>query len=231
MLTNDYRAAAETLQNADAILLSASNGISIAEGFHIFADNEAFEQYFGEFKVYGVRNIIQGALSSFPGHDRFMRQLHKYMVEDYDGSEVYRDLLSLVENKPYFIVTSNADTHFQINGFDPDRIFEVEGNFFTLRMQTPEWQAQNERFQNFINQYENVVILELGIGAQNRMIKAPLMRLVAQQPAYRFITLNMPQEINVPADISDRSIALTGDIAATLKEVKQYEIGNLSAES
>lgn len=230
MKTNDYKAAAEALQNADAILLSASNGLSIAEGYHIFADNEAFEQYFSEFKKYGVRNIITGALSSFPGHDKFMAQLHKYMIDDYNGSGVFRDLLDLVNTKPYFVVTSNGDTHFQINGFDPQRIFEVEGNFFGLQMQSPEWQAQNRRFQEFIGKYQNVVVLELGIGARNQIIKAPLMQLVAQRPDYQFITLNMPREINVPAEISDRSIALTGDIAATLKEVKQYEIRNVQTE-
>ena len=46
----DLRPVAEKIQKADAILIGASNGLSMTEGLHLFADNQAFENLFGDFK-------------------------------------------------------------------------------------------------------------------------------------------------------------------------------------
>lgn len=49
------------IENADAILIAASNGLSISEGYHLFADNPAFRELFSDFRTkYGIRCIIQG---------------------------------------------------------------------------------------------------------------------------------------------------------------------------
>ena len=46
----DYQEIAEKIRQSDAILIGASNGFSISEGLHIFADNEKFDRIFGDFK-------------------------------------------------------------------------------------------------------------------------------------------------------------------------------------
>ena len=62
-----YKEIAAKLKEADAILIGVSNGFSISEGLHIFADNEVFEEVFGDFKrIYGIRNILSGFLPT--GH-------------------------------------------------------------------------------------------------------------------------------------------------------------------
>ena len=62
-----YKEIAAKLKEADAILIGASNGFSISEGLHIFADNEVFEEVFGDFKrIYGIRNILSGFLPTGP---------------------------------------------------------------------------------------------------------------------------------------------------------------------
>ena len=45
---NEYREIAQKIKEADAILIGASNGFSITEGLHLFADNEVFETLFGD---------------------------------------------------------------------------------------------------------------------------------------------------------------------------------------
>lgn len=45
----EYKEIVAKLKEADAILIGASNGFSISEGLHIFADNQAFEEVFGGF--------------------------------------------------------------------------------------------------------------------------------------------------------------------------------------
>lgn len=41
---------ARRLAEADAVLVTASNGLSISEGLNIFADDAAFDELFGDLK-------------------------------------------------------------------------------------------------------------------------------------------------------------------------------------
>lgn len=217
---NIYAKAAELIRTADAVLVSASNGLSIAEGYHIFADDVDFRKYFGTFrKKYGIDCLIRGIFTPMTeaDHNTYMQKVHQYLIDDYKGSSVMKNLLEILRGKRYFVVTSNGDTHFQMNGFDPDRIFEVEGNFDGLHEQDQSWQAQAERFQNFIHtlQRKSLLVLELGIGSGNQLIKAPLMKMVQENVSWHYVTLNMPDEIYVPSEIADRSLAVAGNIAET----------------
>lgn len=47
---NDYYEIAQKIKDADAILIGASNGLSITEGLNLFADDEAFENLFKDIK-------------------------------------------------------------------------------------------------------------------------------------------------------------------------------------
>jgi len=223
-MENLYQRAMQELERADQVLVSASNGLSIAGGYHIFADNEVFRQYFGKFREqYGIHSILQGFFAPLPqaAHDEFMNQLRKYFITDYQPTAVMQDLKALLAGKDYFVVTSNADTHFQLNGFAADRLFEVEGNFFDLVEGSAEWRQQKERFQAFVQRAEGrrLVVLELGIGARNQLIKAPLMDLVAGYPQAFYITLNLAQEIYIPDKIADRSLGLAGDIGESFRQL------------
>ncbi|WP_246001318.1 hypothetical protein [Companilactobacillus musae] len=216
--------ARELLEKSDGVLISASNGLSIAEGFNIFKDDKNFRKYFNEFKtLYGIGSLIQGVFAQLPEseHRIFMRRVHQYLIDDYQPTETFSNLKKIIGKKDYFVVTSNADTHFQLNEFDNDCIWEVEGNFDGLVENSLDWKKQKSNFQEFINNNEDkkVVQLELGIGANNRLIKQPLMNLVAQTNNWSFITLNMPSEINIAPEIANRSIALPGDINQTFQEL------------
>lgn len=129
----DIEKAKEWLSSADALLIGASNGLSIAEGYHIFANNEMFRRQFGDFQQrFGINSVIQGCFFDYPSdsdrrefHDRLVR----YWITDYKPSQVMMDLRSIVGDKPYFIITSNGDTHLELSGFDPAKVFETEGTF------------------------------------------------------------------------------------------------------
>ena len=52
---SDLKKIAEKIKRADAILIGASNGLSITEGLHLFADDQAFRELFGDLKKkYGL---------------------------------------------------------------------------------------------------------------------------------------------------------------------------------
>lgn len=212
------------IENADAVLISASNGLSISEGYNIFADDDAFKHHFARFsKLYGIHNILQGALGKLPAdaHKEFIMTLHQYLVEDYTPTKAFTSLKKLLGNRDYFVLTSNADTHFQLNGFATDKIWEIEGNFFDNEQNSAEWKYQQNNYQEFMKKYagQKVVQLELGIGRQNQMLKAPLMAIVGQLPTWTYVTLNLPQELMVNSAIKQRSVAIGGDITTSLTKL------------
>lgn len=223
-MTYNIDKAREAIANADALIIGASNGLSIAEGYNIFADNEMFRSQFGDFRDrYGIRSVLQGCFFDYPTADerkRWNERLIKYWITDYQPSDVMKNLRSIVGDKPYFIVTTNADTHLELSGFDADRVWELEGTFLsgiTDHIVTDKQQSFNDFIARYANR--NVVIIELGIGSRNTLIKQPLMRLTAQLPQCTYITLNLPQEIYIPGEISSKSIALPGDLSTTLQDL------------
>ena len=59
--------ACHALRQADAILIGASNGLSIAEGYNIFADNEMFRSQFGSFRQrFGIQSVLDGCFHNYP---------------------------------------------------------------------------------------------------------------------------------------------------------------------
>ena len=222
----EIQRAAQAIREADALLIGASNGLSIAEGYHIFANNEMFRRQFGDFQQkYGIRSVIEGCFFHYPCEaDRreFLHRLIQYWVTDYRPSQVMKDLLAVVGDKDYFILTSNADTHLELSGFAPSKVFEVEGTFEDMLHNRP-MQDKSQEVNAFLNRYhgKRLAILELGIGSRNRLIKLPLMQLAAREPQAVYITLNLAQELYIPNELTHKSIGLAGDIAVTLQKLKE----------
>ena len=46
---------------------------------------------------------------------------------------VYDDLLRIVEEKDYFVLTTNVDHQFQMAGFDKELLFYTQGDYGLLR--------------------------------------------------------------------------------------------------
>lgn len=222
----EIQRASQAIKDADALLIGASNGLSIAEGYHIFANNEMFRRQFGDIQQkYGIRSVIEGCFFHYPCEaDRreFLHRLIQYWVTDYRPSQVMKDLLAVVGDKDYFILTSNADTHLELSGFAPGKVFEVEGTFEDMLHNRP-MQDKSQQANAFLNHYHSkrLAILELGIGSRNRLIKLPLMQLAAREPQAVYITLNLAQELYIPNEIAHKSIGLAGDIAVILQKLKE----------
>lgn len=219
--------AVQAIRQADALLIGASNGLSIAEGYHIFAGNEMFRRQFGDFQQkYGIQNVIEGCFFHYPqekDRQEFMDRLVRHWVKDYRPSQIMKDLLAIVGDKDYFFLTSNADTHLELSGFAPDKVFEVEGTFEDMLHNRP-MQDKSKETKAFLDRYhgKRLVILELGIGSRNRLIKLPLMQLAAREPQATYITLNLVQELYIPSGIAHKSIGFAGDMAVILHEIKYH---------
>lgn len=218
--------AKSTLQSAEAILIGASNGLSISEGYNIFADNEMFRSQFGDFRTrYSIHSVLDGVFAKHmtaKDHQEYMHRLVSIWIDEYTPTDVMTDLRAIVGNKPYFILTTNADEHLEKAGFAQDSVWEIEGTFRDyLHGTNPE--DKQPLLTNFLNQWseKKLAILELGIGSRNRLIKLPLMQLTMKLPQATYITLNLAHEIYVPEEIVNKSIAIPGDMAATLKSLRE----------
>ncbi|MDR2914549.1 MAG: Sir2 silent information regulator family NAD-dependent deacetylase, partial [Tannerella sp.] len=57
----------------------------------------------------------------------------------------YIDLLELVKNKDYFVITTNVDHQFQKAGFDKRRLFYTQGDYGLWQCSTP---CHDETYDN-----------------------------------------------------------------------------------
>ena len=69
------------------------------------------------------------------------------------------------------------------------------------------------------------MILELGIGWRNQLIKAPLMRLTAKEPNAAYITINLG-EVYITEDIKGKSFGVDGYLDETLAAIKELTFKN-----
>lgn len=132
-----YRKIAKEINEADGILIGASNGLSIAEGYNIFANDKRYQSHFSDFQQkYGFRSLIQGSFSHFSSENEmwsyYSRMAYYYAYPEHP-SNLMQTLYELVKDKPYFVVTSNTDNHFEMSGFESDSIFELEGNMTEMQ--------------------------------------------------------------------------------------------------
>lgn len=221
---NSFELIVKTLKSADAILIGASNGLSIAEGYNIFADNDMFRSQFGDYqRRFGIRCLLEGFFFNYPSNaDRqeFLDRAVKYWVKQYLPSEVMKNLLGIVGDKDYFVLTTNGDTHLELSGFDPSKVFEIENTFVRVAKGLPV-DDKSCQLQDFIAKHsgKKIAILELGIGRNNRIIKPLLFQVAQSEPQSVFIALNMPNEIALPMQTINAPLALPGDIAVTLRKL------------
>ncbi len=127
--------AKELIENADYIVIGAGAGLSEAAGFHY--GGERFDTIFADFKEkYGITDMYSGSFYPFESEEEkwaYWARMIQCNVYDTSSSLLYQTLYRLVEGKEYFVVTTNADNQFMINGFDPNRYFEVQGNYIYLQ--------------------------------------------------------------------------------------------------
>lgn len=83
-------------------------------------------------------------------------------------------------------------------------------------------QGDTEAVSEFCSEvsWKKLVVLELGTGWRNQLIKAPLMNLVKKEPYAAYITINKG-EIYIPDEIAAKSYGLDGDMTEILERLKE----------
>lgn len=129
----------ELLSGADNVLIGAGAGLSVAAGFTY--SGKRFRKYFSDFeRKYGFHDMYSGGFYPFGSPEEFWAYWSRYIfVNRYADAPLptYKELLALVKDKNYFVLTTNVDHCFQKAGFDKSRLFYTQGDYGLFQCSVP----------------------------------------------------------------------------------------------
>lgn len=121
----------DEIEQADAIVIGAGAGLSASAGLEY--SGKRFYDNFADFaKKYGLQDMYSAGFYPFETLEEYWAYWSRHIwLNRYQPSvgQPYKDLLSLVKNKDYFVLTTNVDHCFQKAGFDKHRLFYTQGDY------------------------------------------------------------------------------------------------------
>lgn len=119
------------ISESDAVLIGAGAGLSTAAG--LTYSGERFYKYFSDFAAeFRIRDMYSGGFYPFPDLETYWGWWSRHIWYNRyaaDTSDTYSALLKLVQDKDYFVITTNVDHQFQLSGFDKNRLFYTQGDY------------------------------------------------------------------------------------------------------
>lgn len=135
------------LNRADAVVIGAGAGLSASAGFTY--TGERFDQYFSDFaQKYRFRDMYSGGFYPYSTLEEYWAYWSRYItINRYRDTPrpVYLELLELVRDRDYFVLTTNVDHCFQKAGFDKKRLFYTQGDYGLFQCSEP---CRQETFDN-----------------------------------------------------------------------------------
>ena len=121
-------------------------------------------KYFSDFHAkYGITDIYSGGFYPYETLEEYWawwsRHIYYNRYAEKPGKPYY-DLLELVKDKDYFVITTNVDHQFQLAGFDKKRLFYTQGDYGL-------WQCSKPCHQTT---YDNESVVRRMIGEQKNML-------------------------------------------------------------
>jgi NAD-dependent SIR2 family protein deacetylase len=130
---------ARWIREADRVVIGAGSGLSAAAGLD-FGDEADFAARFpalvrrglkAAYQMIGYCGLSEAAFWGF-------WSVHVMQMRFADGrSPVYEGLLRLVREKNCFVLTTNVDALFVRNGFEPERVWSIQGDYAFLQCLRP----------------------------------------------------------------------------------------------
>ncbi len=129
----------KALEEAEAIVIGAGAGLSTSAGFTY--SGERFEKYFSDFEnKYHFHDMYSGGFYPYSTLEEYWAYWSRYIwLNRYVDAPrpVYEELLELVRDKDYFVLTTNVDHCFQKAGFDKERLFYTQGDYGLFQCMEP----------------------------------------------------------------------------------------------
>ncbi len=145
--SNDVERLKNAIDNADSVVIGAGAGLSASAGFTY--SGERFDKYFSDFSAkYGFKDMYTGGFYPYSSLEEYWAFWSRniYVNRYTDAPEpVYDNLLEIVGNKDYFVITTNVDHCFQKAGFDKYRLFYTQGDYGLFQCSVP---CHNKTYDN-----------------------------------------------------------------------------------
>ena len=125
---------ADSIESSDRILIGGGAGLSASAGID-YTDRDTFMKLFPRWVERGYR--MQYEFIGFEKWTEGERWAYwathiNHVFFEFPASPEYKKLHEIVRDNEYYIITSNADGMFIKSGFDPDRVFQAQGNYERL---------------------------------------------------------------------------------------------------
>lgn len=143
--------AAIRIKNADKVIIGVGAGLSAAGGLN-YSDPELARKWYPEYYSMGLHSItdIMGVYWYINRCEKekywgFWAQHINHLRYEAEATKPYLDLMQIVKDKDYFVITTNADSQVDKAGFPKDKIFAMQGNYSYFQCSEP---CRDEVFYN-----------------------------------------------------------------------------------
>lgn len=151
------------IKDCDAVIIGAGSGLSTSAG--LTYSGERFERYFSDFiEKYHLKDMYSAGFYPYETLEEYWAywSRHIYYNRYIDAyKDTYQQLLKLVKDKDYFVLTTNVDHQFQKAGFDKKRLFYTQGDYGLWQCSKPCHQQtydNEEIVQQMIEQQKDMKI-------------------------------------------------------------------------
>lgn len=130
--------AEKAIAEAEYVLIGGGAGLSTAAGLD-YSGEEFKRRFFDFIGKYGFTDLYTSSFYPFPNEG----VKWAYWARHIDMARfappampLYKSLLARVKDKKYFVITTNVDGQFIKAGFDPEKVFEVQGDYGKMQCAT-----------------------------------------------------------------------------------------------
>lgn len=127
----------QLLREAELVLIGGGAGLSAAAGL-VYSGRRFAENFAPFIQKYHLSDMYSAGFYPFDTEEEKWAYWAKHILLNRYGAPapLYRQLYQLVQDKNYFVITTNVDAQFQKSGFSPNRIFAVQGDYGLLQCAT-----------------------------------------------------------------------------------------------
>lgn len=106
----------QKLLEAEAVVVGAASGMSAAAGYHFWYQADSlFRNVFGDFyKKYGFEGTFNGFYYPYKSSEERWAYIARliHLIYECKTGQVYYDLMDLLKDKNYYVLTTNQDIQF-----------------------------------------------------------------------------------------------------------------------
>lgn len=135
------------LNEAEAIVIGGGAGLSTSAGFE-YGGTTFMNHFQYMHDLYGYHDMYTAGFHTFDKPESYWAYWSKFIYLNRYNQEslpLYDKLLELIQDKNYFVITTNVDHQFQKAGFDKKRLFYTQGDYGLFQCSKP---CHNKTYDN-----------------------------------------------------------------------------------